>query len=110
MPRLTSAVTGETHAAHTVQAFIFETTETNMARWKRWWRFANVEQFLTPGGSWDAFCASVATLPLDETSTFIYSGRGRPGSNGNFGVYGGLQTAIRPMLNEAKTCAAAKAQ
>ena len=28
-------------------AFIFEPTPANMARWRRWWRFANIEQFLT---------------------------------------------------------------
>ena len=50
--------------------------------------------------------AEVATLPLDETSTFIYSGRGGPFSfgrgfpgGGGFGQNGGgLATSIRPML------------
>lgn len=65
VPRLTSAVTGETHAAHTVQAFIFETTEPNMDRWNRWWRFANIEQFLT------FVLVTVATICL--TSMIAYS-------------------------------------
>jgi len=34
-------------AAPAVSAFIFEPTPANMARWRRWWRFANVEQLLT---------------------------------------------------------------
>jgi hypothetical protein len=38
---------------------------------------SNVEQYLY-GDLWDSFCANVATLPLDETSTYIYSGRGAP--------------------------------
>src|SRR5437660_11608210 len=37
---------------------------------------SNVEQFLHQDGIWDNFCRSVATLPLDESSTFIRSVRG----------------------------------
>jgi hypothetical protein len=64
---------------------------------------SNVEQFLRQDGTWGRFCASVATLPLDETSTYIYSGRG-----GGLGPVGsGLrQTNVRPMLSEVKGCAA----
>jgi len=47
VPRLVSTVTGQEHAVHSVSAFIFEPTDANMARWDRWWRFANVEQFVT---------------------------------------------------------------
>jgi hypothetical protein len=47
VPRLVSSVTGESHAGHNVSAFIFEPTPANMARWDRWWRFANIEQFVT---------------------------------------------------------------
>jgi len=38
---------------------------------------SNVEQFLFQDGKWNRFCSSVATLPIDETSMFIRSGRGR---------------------------------
>jgi hypothetical protein len=48
---------------------------------------SNVEQFLVQDGKWDTFCSSVATLPLDEASSFIRSGRGR----GGFG--GGVQSS-----------------
>ena len=34
---------------------------------------SNVEQYLFGSGSWEAFARNVATLPLDETSTFIRS-------------------------------------
>ena len=38
-------VTGEAQAARRRPRFIFEPTPENMARWRRWWRFANIEQF-----------------------------------------------------------------
>jgi hypothetical protein len=47
VPRLVSPVTGEAQAAPAARAFIFEPTPANMARWRRWWRFANVEQLLS---------------------------------------------------------------
>jgi hypothetical protein len=47
VPRLVSPLTGVKEAAHTSQSFIFEPTASNMDRWRRWWRFANVEQALT---------------------------------------------------------------
>jgi hypothetical protein len=36
---------------------------------------SNVEQYLAQGGGWDRFCANVASMPLDESSTFIRSRR-----------------------------------
>ena len=36
---------------------------------------SNVEQYLRQDGIWPRFCANVAALPLDETSTFIRSVR-----------------------------------
>jgi hypothetical protein len=48
VPRLVSPITGVEEAAHTARlAFTFEPTSENMARWRRWWRFANVEQLIT---------------------------------------------------------------
>ena len=45
---------------------------------------SNVEQYL--GGAWSAFCANVASLPLDEKSTFIRASRnGSYGSGGRVG-------------------------
>ena len=37
---------------------------------------SNVEQYLREDGTWDNFCASAATLPVDATSIFIRSERG----------------------------------
>jgi hypothetical protein len=46
VPRLVSPITGEEEAAAGGR-FAFEPNERNMARWRRWWRFANVEQAAT---------------------------------------------------------------
>jgi len=46
VPRLVSPVTGEEEAAGGGR-FEFEPNERNLARWRRWWRFANVEQAAT---------------------------------------------------------------
>jgi hypothetical protein len=67
---------------------------------------SNVEQYLT-GGKWDVFCGNVAALPLDETSSFIYTGRGAPGAygRGGFGRGGGMGISrSRLMQPEAKAC------
>jgi hypothetical protein len=48
VPRLVSAITGTPEAAHvTATSYTFEPTAANMARWTRWWRFANVEQLFS---------------------------------------------------------------
>ncbi|MGH9308610.1 MAG: Nramp family divalent metal transporter, partial [Vicinamibacterales bacterium] len=47
VPRLVSPVTGVEEAAPVATSFMFEPTPANMASWRRWWRFANVEQALT---------------------------------------------------------------
>lgn len=70
---------------------------------------SNVEQYLQ-GSLWQSFCANVATLPLDETSTFIFSGRGAPNTAGlsayyRYGRWGGMgMSRTRPMLDEVKSC------
>ena len=62
---------------------------------------SNVEQFLMQDGKWDKFCASASTLPLDETSVFIRSGRG-PNRIGG----GGVQTCRRQTCSA--TCSLAR--
>jgi hypothetical protein len=47
VPRLVSPVTGKPEAAPTAAGFIFEPTEENLGRWRRWWRLANTEQAVT---------------------------------------------------------------
>ena len=45
VPRLVSPVTGAPEAKDlSATSYIFETTSTNMERWRSWWRFANIEQ------------------------------------------------------------------
>jgi hypothetical protein len=46
VPRLVSPVTGEEEAAPGT-GFVFPTSDANLSRWRRWWRFANWEQLLT---------------------------------------------------------------
>ena len=48
VPRIKSPITGEPEAAPST-GYVFEPTPENMARWERWWRFANKEQALTFG-------------------------------------------------------------
>jgi hypothetical protein len=65
---------------------------------------SNVEDYLG-GGLWNSFCQNVATLPLDETSTFIRSVRG--GRYGGSGIgYGsrGLNSDLGGMASEVKNC------
>ena len=60
---------------------------------------SNVEMYLMRSGSWDSFCANVATLPLDGTSTFVRSLRG-----GRFGPGGGLASELGSMMAETSAC------
>ncbi len=81
---------------------------------------SNVEQYLIQQGIWDNFCRNVASLPLDGTSTFIFSGRGSPDTaGGGFGRGGfgggfrrgrGLMTQIRPMVADVEGCATTTAR
>src|ERR687893_1178524 len=46
VPRLVSSITGQPEAAPST-GYIFEPDESNMSRWRGWWKFANIEQLLT---------------------------------------------------------------
>jgi hypothetical protein len=46
VPRIVSPVTGHPEAAPST-GFVFEPTQDNLSRWRRWWRFANTEQLTT---------------------------------------------------------------
>ena len=60
---------------------------------------SNVEQYLRQDGIWENFCRNVATLPLDETSTFIRSVRG-----GRYGLGTGLNSDLGNMRRETADC------
>jgi hypothetical protein len=47
VPRLTSPVTGGTEADPTANGYTFPPDDKNLARWRRWWKFANIEQAAT---------------------------------------------------------------
>jgi hypothetical protein len=69
---------------------------------------SNVEQYLNRYGTEDTFLCNVAALPLDDSSTFIFTGGGRSGAGGfGGGRGGGLNTTfLRPMLPDTVGCAA----
>ncbi|WP_203927705.1 Nramp family divalent metal transporter [Virgisporangium ochraceum] len=47
VPRLVSPLTGKEEAAPASAGFIFEPTDDNLSRWRRWWKIANIEQAVT---------------------------------------------------------------
>jgi hypothetical protein len=63
---------------------------------------SNVEQYLNQDGIWPQFCANVASLPLDEHSTFIRSSGGGRG----YGAGGGLMSSLGSMREETRGCGA----
>jgi hypothetical protein len=68
---------------------------------------SNVEQYLNQDAKEDTFLCNVAGLPLDETSTFIYTGGGRYSRRGGgrgFGGGGLNTTFLRPMKPDTTQC------
>lgn len=72
---------------------------------------SNVEQYLNRSGTEQTFLCNVAALPLDDTSTFIFTGAGRNGGGfgggggGGGGRGGGLNTTfLRPMKPDTIGC------
>jgi hypothetical protein len=61
---------------------------------------SNVEQYLRQDGIWGDFCANVASLPLDETSTFIRSVRRVGDAAPGFG----LASELGSMASDVKSC------
>jgi hypothetical protein len=64
---------------------------------------SNVEMYLSQDGLTGSFCRNVATLPLDETSTFIRSARG-----GRYGAGFGLNSELGHMAAETERCTPAR--
>ena len=46
-PRIVSPISGEEEAAPSGQGYVFRPDHRNMARWRDWWRKANIEQLVT---------------------------------------------------------------
>jgi hypothetical protein len=80
VPRLVSPVTGVATARDaTATSYIFEPTPANMARWRSWWRFANVEQLLS--------FVLVTVITITLTSLLAYSTLfGQPGLPNNVSI------------------------
>jgi len=53
---------------------------------------SNVEQYLSQDGIWNNFCANVAAMPLDASSTFIRSVQGGGGGRGLMSLLGNMQS------------------
>ena len=60
---------------------------------------SNVEQYLRQDGKWALFCGNIASMPLDDSSTFIRSGQGYGGGGGR-----GLSNSLGSMLTETRGC------
>jgi len=94
VPRLVSPVTGEEQAsANTVTSYVFEPTPANMARWRRWWRFANIEQAVTFAG------VSIVTICLTSMLAYstLYGDQGLPSSAAFLQIEGRkLQALVGP--------------
>jgi hypothetical protein len=78
VPRLVSPVTGVEEAVPGATSFLFEPNAANMARWRRWWRFANVEQAAT------FILMTVITICLTSmlAHSTLFGERGLPNSVG----------------------------
>jgi hypothetical protein len=94
VPRLVSPVTGEEIAAAAeVRSYTFEPTAENMVRWRRWWRFANVEQ------TWTFAAVSIVTICLTSmlAHSTLYGQPGLPNNAGFLKIEGErLQTLVAP--------------
>jgi hypothetical protein len=94
VPRLVSPLTGEEVAtAAEVRSFTFEPTAENMSRWRRWWRFANVEQAVTFA------VVSIVTICLTSmlAHSTLYGEAGLPNSVGFLRIEGErLQSIVAP--------------
>lgn len=61
---------------------------------------SNVEQYLNGDGKWPAFCANVASMPIDTRSTFIRT----TSSRGGFGRNGGFVSSLGGIAEEVRGC------
>ena len=81
-------------AIRAVGQYIRDRGETVMAFY-----LSNVEDYLPMGGTWEKFCNSVASLPLVDSSTFIYGARPQGGSFPG----GGLASYYRNIKEDVTT-------
>jgi hypothetical protein len=86
---------GGPHSLRAIGAFLREHAAVVTAFY-----LSNVEQYLHQDFIWDAFCANVASMPLDEHSTFIRSTVG----GRNFGFGTGFTNYLGPMRDETRRC------
>lgn len=63
---------------------------------------SNVQQYLRQDGLWNTFCANAATLPMDGTSTMIFSERGGFGGDRRGGP--GFNVQLMPLRQALAGC------
>jgi hypothetical protein len=66
---------------------------------------SNVEQYLRQDGKLDAFCVNVASMPLDDRSTFIRASRSGRGSR-QAGLFTLFTTSLGEIRDDTRSCAA----
>jgi hypothetical protein len=91
VPRLVSPVTGVEQAASASERYIFPQDAKNLERWRRWWRFANVEHALTFA------VVTIATIILTSMLAFstLFGTPGLPDSIAFLNIEGQrLQAAV----------------
>ncbi|MGW0808087.1 Nramp family divalent metal transporter [Nonomuraea sp. NPDC002799] len=92
VPRLVSPVTGHEEAAAST-GYQFAPTKENLARWRQWWRFANVEQ------AWTFVLVSFVTIALMSMLAYstVFGREGLANSIGFLKVEGEvLQNTVGP--------------
>jgi hypothetical protein len=93
IPRLVSPLTGIEEAAPIPETYTFEPNDANMARWRRWWRFANLEQTLT------FFLVTVITIVFTSmlAHSILFGQAGLPNSIGFLQIEGQrLKSIVAP--------------
>ncbi len=64
IPRLVSPITGEDQAAPST-GFLFDPSDSNMRRWRGWWKVANIEQLVS--------FVAITAFTITVTSLLAYS-------------------------------------
>ena len=77
-PRIVSPITGEEEAAPSGQLYRFPEDERNLARWRVWWKRANLEQFFSFAV---IACVSIVVFSLVAYST-VYGNPDLPDESG----------------------------
>ncbi len=98
--RITSPITGNAEPISST-GYLFPLTEPNLARWRRWWKLANTEHFLSFFLTC-AFCLTTLTL-ISYSLLYEPDGALRPEVANNPGDYGEGMKFIRGEARQLET-------